>query len=138
LVYHLSPLTNIRLTYARYVNSGSGFFAGANSDTVSFGLNHSLNRRWSLLTHSGYSRSTRLLSATTAVAGNAPSYHYWFTGGAVRRQLGRDFGAFISYQYDAFGFASGYCRTGSGCNNNYGRHIALIGLDWTPHPIRLD
>jgi len=51
--------------------------------------------------------------------------------------LGRHFGAFTSYQYDSIRFNSGSCTTGTNCNM-YGRHVGLIGLDWTPRPIRLD
>ena len=139
LMYHVSTRTNVRFGYMRYINPGSGFFAGANTDAVSFGMNHSFSRHWSMFTAEGYSRSSRVLSAITAVSNNARAYHYWFAGAALRRQLGRQFGAFASYQYDAFGFGSGYCSaTGSRCHGAYGRNIGLIGLDWTPRPIRLD
>ena len=57
--------------------------------------------------------------------------------GRVARALTGYFGAFASYQYDSIRFNSGSCTTGTNCNM-YGRHVGLIGLDWTPRPIRLD
>lgn len=139
LTYHVSSRTNVRFNYMRYVHPGSGFFAGANSNIVTFGMNHSLGRHWSVVTTEGYTRSSRLLSAATAVSNNARSYQYWFAGAAIRRQLGHQFGAFVSYQFNDFGFGSGYCSgSGVGCRGAYQRHIGLIGLDWTPRPIRLD
>jgi hypothetical protein len=138
LTYHPSTRTNLHISYMRYVNTGSGFFAGASTDTVRAGVDHSLSRRWNMMTAVGYARNSRLLAATAPVAGNAHDYHFWFLGGALRRQLSRQFGAFASYQYESFGFGSGSCGSATNCNARYGRNIGLIGVDWTPLPIRLD
>ena len=88
----------------------------------------------------GYSYNKRILNTSTPQAGNASSYRYWYAGGALRRQLTRHVGAFANYQYDAIGFASGICSANSTtpCALGYGRHVGLIGLDWTPSPIRLE
>jgi len=134
--YRASSRTSLSLGYLRYVNPGSGFFAGANTDAVNLGMTHVLGRRWNLNGESGYSRNSKLQAVTASVASNAQTYHYWFAGVALRRQLSRQFGAYASYQYNAFGSGTGFCVSFS-CNS-YGRQIGLIGVDWTPHPIRLD
>jgi hypothetical protein len=137
--YHWSARTELLVTYLRYISPGSGFFGGANTDVVRFAVSHSLARRWTVMTDTGYSRSSRLLAATASVAGGSANYHYWYVGGGLHRQLGRYFGAFASYQYDEFAFGSKGCTgTASVCGRSYGRNIGLIGLHWTPHPIRLD
>jgi hypothetical protein len=138
LTYHASTRTNMILNYAHYTTPGSGFFAGANTDDVRYSLNHSLTRRWSFMADTGYSRNSRLLPVATKTANNAQSYTYWYSGGALHWQLSRQFGAFTSYQYDKFGFASGFCTGAPGCGRAYGRHMGVIGIDWTPGPIRLD
>ena len=139
LMYQMSARTSMTLTYSHYTNPGSGFFAGANTDMVRFGFHHSLSRYWSVMTDTGYSRNSRVLSHPTALVNNARTYQFWYAGGALRRQLGRQFGAFASYQYNTISFGSGLCSPSApACARQSGRHIGLIGLDWTPHPIRLD
>jgi hypothetical protein len=106
---------------------------------VRLAVNHSMARHWNVMTDVGYSRSSRLLAATSSVAGGSANYHFWYAGGGIHRQLGRHFGAFASYQYNAFGFDSRGCSgTTSVCSRSFGRNIGLLGLVWTPHPIRLD
>ena len=139
LKYHWSARTDLVLTYLRYISPGSGFFGGANTDVVRFAVSHSLARRWTIMTDTGYARNSRLLATTASVAGGSSNYHYWYVGGGIHRQLGRHFGAFASYQYDAFGFGSTGCSgTASVCGRSYGRNVGLIGMHWTPQPIRLD
>jgi hypothetical protein len=139
LTYRMSDRTNMILNYSHYTTPGSGFFAGSNTDMVRLALNHSLSRRWSLLTDTGYSRNSRVLPNQTTLVHNASTYTYWYAGGALRRQLGRHLGAFASYQYDSIGFNSGLCTASNPrCSRVSARHLGLIGLDWTPRPIRLD
>jgi hypothetical protein len=139
LMYYPTARTNMNISYSHYTNPGSGFFAGANTDSVRYALSHSLTRRWNSTLDTGYSRNSRVLAGPANLVGNATTYQYWFAGGALRRQLSRHFGAFASYQFDSIGFNSGFCAAGNpGCSKDYGRHVGVIGLDWTPSPIRLD
>src|SRR5215470_9201316 len=139
LTYYYSSRTNMNLTYSRSANAGSGLLAGANTDAIRLALSHQLTRRWSTTLDSGYSYSKRILSSSTAQAGNSSAYRYWYAGGALRYQLSRHVGTFANYQYDAIGFASGICSgSPASCAASYGRHVGLIGLDWTPNPIRLE
>jgi hypothetical protein len=140
LNYRRSSRTNMALSYFHYVTAGSGFFPGATSDVVRYTLNHQLTRRWSTNLDSGFSRSNRILHPTlgNSAAGNSHTYDYWYAGGGVRRQLSRQFQGFASYQYNRLLFGSGFCSAGTHCAAGYGRHLGMIGLDWTPRPIRLD
>lgn len=138
LTYYRSARTNISLSYSHYANPGSGFFAGANTDSARLALTRTLTRRWSLTTDTGYSYSSRVLKKTTTIANNAQTYDYWYAGGALRYQISRHFGAFADYQYDSIGFGNGFCKLGTPCNTGYGHHVGLIGLDWTPSPIRIE
>jgi hypothetical protein len=139
LRYRMSARTNLSLSYLRYISSGSGFFGGAKTDTARFTVNHTFGRLWNTLLDTGFSHNSRLLGATAVAAGGAADYNYWYFGAAAHRRLGRHLGVFGSYQYNAFAFGSGGCNaSGSGCGASYGRNILLIGLNWTPQPIRLD
>ncbi len=138
LTYYYSARTNFNLNYTHSANAGSGILTGANTDAIRLAATHTLTRRWTMTMDSGYSYSKRVLPASTTQAGNASFYRYWYAGGALRRQLSRHLGAFADYQYDSIGFASGICVPGKPCNTGYGRHVGLIGLDWTPSPIRLE
>ena len=137
LTYLYSAGTNLNLSYSHSANAGSGLLAGANTDAIRLGFTHQLTRRWTASSDIGYSYSKRILNSATTQAGNASSYRYWYAGGTLRRQLSRHLDAFADYQYDSIGFASGICTT-SPCSTGYGRHVGLIGLDWTPSPIRLE
>ncbi len=139
LRYRTSARTSWSLSYLRYVSSGSGFFGGAKTDTAHLSVSHSIGRHWNTLLDGGYAHNTALLGATALAAGGATSYNDWYFGGSAHRQLGRHFSFFGSYQYNAFSFSSSGCNAfGSNCGASYGRNILLLGLNWTPQPIRLD
>lgn len=138
LTYRASGRTTYTASFMRFVNPGSGLFGGANSDVFHVSANHTLKRAWSVMGDVGYSRNSRLLIQNAAAAGNAGTYQFLYLGGSMRRQLGRKFGLFISYQYNNFLFGSGYCGAAGHCPNSYGRQMALVGVEWTPRPLRLD
>ena len=139
LIYHESARTDMRASYSHYTNAGSGFFAGSNTDAVRFGVSHVLARRWTATVDAGYSHHKRVLAVPSLTAGNSRTYKFWYAGGSMRRQLSRQFAAHASYQYDDINFSSGFCGVANpSCSRGYSRHVGLIGLEWTPRPIRLD
>lgn len=139
LRYHVSARTELLLTYLRYISPGSGFFGGANTNVVRFAADHSLARRWTLITDTGYAQNSRLLTETAGIAAGTSQYHYWYAGAGVHRVLGRYFGAFATYQFNEFGFSDHGCTgTATNCGRSFGRNILLLGVHWTPNPIRLD
>jgi len=56
----------------------------------------------------------------------------------VRRNFGRTFKIFASYQFNDLAFDNSYCGTTGSCSRISQRHTGSFGLDWTPRPIRLD
>ncbi|HZQ70104.1 MAG TPA: hypothetical protein VFA68_16380 [Terriglobales bacterium] len=125
------------LTYSRYNSSGSGLFAGATSDLVRVTASRSIGRLWDLSTDVGYSHSERILPTVVNVPGS--TYSYWYAGGSLHRQFGRDFDGYVSYQFNRLGFDQTVCTVGiTNCSSNSQRHVLLIGFDWHPRPIRLD
>jgi hypothetical protein len=75
---------------------------------------------------------------STSGATTATTYHYWYGGTSVRRQLGRYFGAFVSYQYSDIRFNASVCTVPGTCGTSSIQQIGLVGIDWHPHPFRLD
>src|SRR5262249_14783935 len=52
--------TDMALSYERYTTSGSGLFAGAQSDIARLSVNRPLSRVWAMLADVGYARNDRL------------------------------------------------------------------------------
>jgi hypothetical protein len=137
LSYQLNQRTSTQISYMHYTSPGSGFFAGANTDVVSGSFNRQAGRNWTLSTNVGYSRNSQLQLSTSG-ATTATTYHYWYGGTSVRRQLGRYFGAFVSYQYSDIRFNASVCTVPGTCGTSSIQQIGLVGIDWHPHPFRLD
>jgi hypothetical protein len=135
LRYRFSRAT-VGLSYDRLNTNGSGFFLGASSDVVHLGVSRSISRLWDANGDIGYARNSQILPGIAGVA--AQNYQYFYAGGAAHRQLGRYFGLFFSYQFNRLAFDSSFCSAGGPCGNTSLRHVAAVGLDWHPRPIRLD
>jgi hypothetical protein len=131
------PKTAFALSYEHYNNSGSGLFAGASSDVAQLTISRPAGRKWDWVSDIGYSHGNQLQRSIAGV--NAGSLSYGYVGFALRRQLGRQFGAFISYQFNDEGFGNAFCGVGvPTCDKVADRHVVAVGLDWHPRPIRLD
>jgi hypothetical protein len=128
-------VTSLGATFQRYNSSGSGFFAGGESNVATFLLRRPLGRRYTVQGDAGFAHVSRLQAVTAAV--NANSFNYAFAGFTVRRQFNYNWGAFLGYQWNDQIFDT--CGTvGVTCNRIAVRHVVTIGVDWHFHPIRLD
>jgi hypothetical protein len=151
------PRTTAELTYQRYETPGSGFFAGAQSDTARVSLSRPLSRVWTGIADLGYSRNSRLQTLSAQQAGtcvypgqpnplslppcpgvNAKTYSYGFVGGGLHRSFGHDFHGYATYQFNELAFDNSFCGGLNACSRISQRHVITFGLDWTPRPIRLD
>lgn len=145
--------TSLNLTYHRFTTSGSGLFAGAQSDIVRLSATRPLTRVWSVFTDLGFSHNDRVQPLTDAQltqcgkitnpqlicpANDASAYTYGFVGAGLHRAFGREFHGYVSYQFNELSFDHSYCPTGTTCSRISNRNVATFGLDWTPRPIRLD
>ncbi len=144
------PKTSMDLKYERFETSGSGLFAGSQSDIVSLSANRPLSRVWRGTVDIGYASNSRVQPLTEAQvnecttanvscpANDANAYKYGFVGGALQRAFGRNFHGFISYQFNELSFDRSFCVGSTTCSRISNRHVGTIGLDWTPRPIRID
>jgi hypothetical protein len=133
------PKTSFSVSFQRYNTSGSGIFAGTESNVAHLDARRPLNRIWDVFTDVGYSRNSRLQLAGTTV--NANVFTSTYAGVGLHRQFGRSLRGFVSYQFNDLGFDTacpfGSSSTGA-CSNRAQRQVGSIGVDWTPRPIRLD
>ena len=151
------PKTTLSASYQRFETSGSGLFAGAQTDLARLSAERPLSRVWSVAADLGYSRNSRSQSLTLQQLGtcvepgqsnttnlpicpgvNANTYSYGFAGMAVHRAFGHDFHGFASYQFNELWFDNSYCGGLPVCNRISNRNVFTFGLDWTPRPIRID
>jgi len=141
------------LEFQRFETSGSGFFAGAESNITSLSLEHPLSRILNGFIDVGYSSNSTLqplsLQQLTACgsaqsaqsvcpANNATSYNYAFVGGGLKRAFGRNFRGYASYQFNDLEFDQSYCTGSAACNRISNSSVFTFGVDWTPRPIRID
>lgn len=131
--------TSLGIYYDRVNTSGSGYFLGATSDIVRFSLARPLTRTWNATADVGYAHNSRVQAGVVGLLPqNTTGFWYLYAGAAVQRKLGHNFDFFLSYQFNNQSFNSSVCLTGSLCNPLGQRQVGAVGLDWHPHPIRLD
>lgn len=133
------PKTSLDLGYTRQLTSGSGFFAGAQSDIARLDVSRPITRVWGAFADLGYSRNSRQQIGTAGTQGTPGTiFDSGFAGFGARRAFGHDFHFYASYQFNELAFDRSFCATGTACNRIGNRHVVSFGLDWTPRPIRLD
>jgi hypothetical protein len=127
--------TSTAFSFERYDTSGSGLFAGAQSNIALITAGRRLGRRYNAEVNLGFAHNQQLQSSGLGV--NATSYNYGFAGFVVRRQFGYNWGAFLGYQWNDQIFNT--CPVaGTGCNRISVRHVLTVGVDWHFRPIRID
>ncbi len=152
--------TNLDLSFVRFESSGSGLFAGAETNIVRLTAERPLTRVWNAFTDSGFAHNSRLQSLSPAElntcllpgqsqpptgpplppcpGAQANIYTYGFVGAGVHRAFGRSLHGYVSYQFNELEFDHSYCGGLPACSRISNRNVATFGLDWTPRPIRLD
>jgi hypothetical protein len=126
----------LALSFFRYNTNGSGFSTGATTDLVRFSVGRPLGRRWIANLDVGYTHNS--LIGPSLFVSRGESFDYVYAGGSLHRQLGREFSGFVSYQFSNIGSRGSLCIRTPSCSYTTQRQVALIGVDWHPHPIRID
>ena len=128
--------SRLAFSFFRYNTNGSGFSTGATTDLVRFSGGRPLGRRWIANVDVGYTHNN--LIGPSLFAGKGQSFDYVYAGGSLHRQLGREFSGFVSYQFSNIGSQGSLCIRTVTCSYTTQREVALIGVDWHPHPMRID
>jgi hypothetical protein len=95
-----------------------------------------LGRNYALFTNFGYSHNKRLLGTQKGLQAN--SYNDASAGVILRRHMGRSFDLFAAYHFSEVWFNTVDKTSGALVGTNNQRHIGTIGVEWHPHPIRIE
>ncbi|HKB98290.1 MAG TPA: hypothetical protein VKD23_05835 [Terriglobales bacterium] len=123
-------------SYEKYTSSGSGFFAGADTQAARLGFTRSLGRTWDVYGDLSYSHNTKLQPANLGAA-NASSYDEGSAGAVFRKHLGRSYDFFAAYRFSEVAFNVPVFLSGTGGRISQ-RHIGTIGVEWHPKPTRIE
>ncbi len=123
------------LSYSRLVTSGSGLFAGANSNVGQFSLGRQMSRAWTADLNAGYVKLSAIEPSTEVPPGSA--YQYWFAGAAIERRMARYIRLFAGYQFNSEKLPSTFCDVSGSCNGFTRQNTVSVGINWNARPFRL-
>jgi len=135
LTYAL-PRSRLSANYEKFTTEGSGIFAGASTQLARATWARSLTRSWEMLLDTGYAHEERLGFASKGFGGKTSNTG--FVGAALRRHLGRSWGAFAEYRFNETGLDAPFCNNVSGCGRISTRNRLTIGVDWHTRPYRIE
>ncbi|HTC62180.1 MAG TPA: hypothetical protein VK709_05010 [Candidatus Saccharimonadales bacterium] len=119
----------ISLNFVRGLNSGSGIFLGATSDTLSGAANYQFSRNWVGSITAGSSLNYNLAPAGVT----RTQFYNWFAGANLARQLGQHAGINLSYgaveQNNPIGCTLAICG-GTGLQQTVG-----LSINWHLLPV---
>jgi hypothetical protein len=123
----------VSVSYDKATTSGSGLYEGANTDLATLGWSQSLSKNWGTGISAGYGRLKQI--PTSFSLPGSPLYQSWYVGASATRNIGREIGLFISYQFGDESTGNAVCLL----NQCVARQtIASVGISWHGRPIRLD
>jgi hypothetical protein len=123
-------------TYEKLTSSGSGFFAGANTQAARLGYTRPLGRTWSFYGDLGYSHNKKLQNVVFRGV-NASSYDEGSAGAVLRKHLGRTYDFFATYRFSEIAFNVPVFLSGSG-GRIVQRNVGAVGVEWHPRPTRIE
>ncbi len=124
------------LSYEKFTSSGSGFFAGANTQAARLGYTRPLGRTWEVFADLGYSHNKKIQPANIGATG-ASSYDDGSAGAIFRKHFGRTYDFFAAYRFSELAFNVPVFLSGSG-GRIAQRHVGTIGVEWHPKPTRIE
>lgn len=136
--------TSFVLAYEKYVSSGSGFYAGSDTQVARLGMKRSISRTMDLFADLGYSHNKRLGTVSSGLGAAGNVYDEGFAGAVVRKHFGRFYDVFAAYRFGEVGFdvaQDNLCHFIPGlgsCGNISQRHTGTVGVEWHPTPIRIE
>lgn len=131
------PKSTMAIAYSHYNTTGSGFFAGAESDIFRINVVRPIGRQWEAFGDVGYSRNKKLQDSLLGV--DAARFSSIYAGAGMHRQLTREWRLFLAYQFSDVTFDDSLaCGTDPACSRNAQRHVLTVGLAWRPRPARID
>jgi hypothetical protein len=122
-------------SYEKFTSSGSGFFAGAETQAARLGYKRPLGRTWDFYGDLSFSRNAKLQSAAIGVP--ASSYDEGSAGAVFRKHLGRSYDFFAAYRFSEVAFNTAITLNGVTGRIDQ-RNIGTVGIEWHPRPTRIE
>jgi hypothetical protein len=129
-----SKRSDLNLSYNRSVSSGAGFYAGGIEQIAVSSFDWRFSRSWQATLSGSYFRVSEV--GLSAPGTQSLQTEYGLAGAVVRRRLGRYLSAIASYELNYY--RVGGCSLSQSCNPAVYPNRALIGLDWSFRPVRLE
>jgi hypothetical protein len=125
--------SSLLLNYEKFTSQGSGLFPGADTQVAHLSFRRPLGRTYNLFLDAGFAHNHRLSTLT----GGPNTYNDATLGFVVRKHLGRTYDLFGAYHFSEVWFDAP-ATFGSVTGESNQRHIATIGVEWHPRPIRIE
>src|SRR5271165_1600232 len=126
-------------SYEKFTSPGSGFFAGSNTQAARLGYTRPVGRTWEFYGDVGYSHNKALQNV--ALQGITPlgasSYDEGSGGGVLRKHLGHSYDFFLAYRFSELGFNNTISSGGTRGSTSQ-RQVGTVGVEWHPHPTRIE
>lgn len=135
--------TSLVVAYEKYTTSGSGYYAGADTQVARLGVKHSIGRTMDVFGDLGYTHNKRLGTLGSGLGAAGTTYDDGFAGAIVRKHFGRVWDFFAAYRFGEIGFdvAQPQLCTLEGlgsCGKISQRHSGTVGMEWHPTPKRIE
>jgi hypothetical protein len=121
--------------YEKFTSSGSGFYAGANTQAARLLYTRPIGRTWEFFGDLAYSHNSKLQDSSFGVP--AGSYNEGSAGGVFRKHLGRLWDFFVAYRFSEVAFSNTVTLDGNTGRVSQ-RNVASIGIEWHPTPTRIE
>jgi hypothetical protein len=124
-------------SYEKFTSSGSGIFAGSETQVARLGYTRPLGRTWEFYGDMGYSHNKKLQPSNSGAS--AGSYDDGSAIAVFRKHLGREYEFFAAYRFSELAFDQTTCFANSNTCGRYSqRHSGTIGVQWHPTPTRIE
>jgi hypothetical protein len=123
-------------SYEKFTSAGSGFFAGASTQSARLGYRRPIGRTWEAYGDLNYSHSERL-QAVAFGGVTAGSYNEGSASIIARKHIGRTYDFFTAYRFSEVAFNVPVTIEGSHGRISE-RNVATVGIEWHPRPTRIE
>ena len=127
--------SSMAATYEKFTSSGSGFFAGANTQAARLLYTRPIGRTWEFYGDLAFSHNTKLQDSNVGV--DAGSYNEGSAGGVFRKHLGRLWDVFAAYRFSEVAFNVPVTLEGNTGRVSQ-RNVFSVGIEWHPTPTRIE
>jgi hypothetical protein len=131
--------TTVLATYEKFTSAGAGLYFGSNAQTLRMEISRPLGRTWTFFGDTGFSYNTKIQNLQSAFGSGvtAGNYYEGFGSAIFRKHLGREWDFSAAYRFSELAFSSTQTLFGSTGRIDQ-RQVGTIGIEWHPHPTRIE